>query len=147
MGRTSFLVLLCVTAISRACGSDQRPTVSELITRYEANQDRLESWIIRSVHSRSSRTGSRSERHQRRVCDIRFDGERISVRWDRYDSVSAPPDPIRRSLVWDGRRYINYGGTDDPNRPGTAIVNNTPLDRDVVLLQYGHPCTTNLKHR
>lgn len=144
MGKTSLVVIFCAATICRAGDIDEEPTACELMDKYATNQDRLESWTIKSIHSRTSRTGSDEEHEQTRVYDVRFDGRRISVRWEQYEDACISGEPGHRMLLWDGERYINYGSGIDPNQPGTAIVNKTPPDRDVELLQHSHPCATLL---
>jgi len=138
-------ISLCVIGIC-GDGDAKQPALSQLIAQYTANEDRSSSWIVKSTHWIKSRRESRGQRNRTRLYDIRFDGQRISIQELEYTVTFLTGDPAgrsgvkKKSLLWDGRRYINYAGAIDPNQAGTAIVNATPEKRYVETLHCAHPC-------
>lgn len=109
------LILVAVYLISLRTIEAPQPSVSDLLDKYVANQDKLKSFIVKSEDTllRSSRDGS--QRLERWHCDFRTDGERIHFRANLWidlaseDEVptSADEDELMH-LLWDGKRYIYY---------------------------------------
>jgi hypothetical protein len=85
-------------------------TVSDLLQKYRATQDRLQSFIAKA-ESTTKRTGITQEPSSpgKQVCEFRFDGERVSHRVRFWHSLIATEDkPAYKSFLWDGERFIKY---------------------------------------
>ncbi len=146
----SFVCILSMGIAMTVGPGQSQVTLLDLLDKYTSNQDRLNSWCIKCKEV--SEYAIDSDDRQRSVYDydMRFDGQRIRVCWGEWESPlsversAAASRVARKSLLWDGKWYINFGVWADGNEPGTAIVNHTPRDRDVELLRYAHPCASLL---
>ena len=145
MLRKSTVVAICIMGVSVAHGVD-KPTIEELTAACAANYDRLQSWIVRSTQSIESRS-ARGDVKYVHAYDIRFDGNRASVRWHEWGELHEGAKPVPqekakyKSLSWYGDRYVNYGRSSDPNNAGSAIIDARPRERDVKFLQHRNPCS------
>ena len=125
-----------------------RMGVPELLGKYAANQNKLESGILNCEHVQES--SDSSGRFLGRIVksfDVRFDGNRISKRSHMWGAPNGPDslmgaipkeDPHYMSISWDGRimRRYSTAGRDDPGlmiivepetpRPDEALRGENP---------------------
>jgi rhodanese-related sulfurtransferase len=124
-------------------------SAAELLDRYAANGNALNSYSIRCEISAEAFIGGLSKKPQksRRTYDIRVDGTRASSRSQAWHADRARPGGgsvhTYLSLTWDGQRYIAYRRP-DPNQPGRVYIddaNDWPEDYkewETKSLLYGH---------
>ena len=110
------LILVIVCFISLQAFSAPQLSVSDLLDKYAANQDKLKSFIVKSEDTllRTFRDGH--QRLERWNCDFRTDGERVDFRaytsWSdsasENDTATGTRQEQTHQMLWDGKRHIIY---------------------------------------
>ncbi len=116
------IILLSLCCISLRAFAAEKLTVTELLDRYTANQDKIQkSFIIKSevssVYSGIVFGGTlRADKlKEYGACELRFDGARTSYcfyRWGQIDASKKQFIPRNEasyySTLWDGQKYFHY---------------------------------------
>jgi hypothetical protein len=103
------------------------PSVSELLDRYAANQDKLSSFIAKTEETSSRKLANRNRPpFTRIVTEARVDGDRTHMFYHAWHDLPTKdaPTPIAEALhstsLWDGDRAVNwaYRGSE----PGVGTI-------------------------
>ena len=98
----------------------KHPTAFELLDRYAETQDKLQSFIIKSESTTIINGYMKGGIHRANrlkeytFTDLRFDGDRISLRTDRWGEGLRSTGPVSRDManyrraLWDGKSYSLY---------------------------------------
>ena len=115
MKATHTLLFIASCCISIQAFAAEKLSVSELLDRYAANQDRLKSFIVKTEERYISKwSHAPGPNFVRWITELRTDGERIYLKirmWDDLDADDAPT-PIAGDQqyveIWNGKIYIKY---------------------------------------
>ena len=96
----------------------EKLSVSELLDRYAANQDRLCSLVAKTEETITSDWSDKtSPKFRRWVSELAIDGKRTHhrlYRWRNLPAEDAPTPPMQdaqyQPVLWDGQRYFEYYG-------------------------------------
>ena len=106
-----------ILSLALSQGPAESPSVSELLDKYAATQDKLRSFIIKSedsVETTASLFRSTQKKKTYFSSVLRFDGQRISLRnhlWGDFglgSNVIPKDKPEYQSFMWNGEEYFQY---------------------------------------
>jgi len=132
-----------IVGIVPAIQAAENPSAETLIGNCAANYDKVQSWMIKSTHSISSRNQG-GERKYTDAYDVRSDGNNVVVRWREWGEVSRRAKPIPeenapyRSMSWYGDKYINYGRGGNEKSLGSAAIDRNPASSEITRLRQGN---------
>lgn len=141
MGR--YIIVLGVCLVASHPVAAQNPSVTELLDKYAATQDKLQSFILKCETSEKTdyqMIGRTLDK--RRISEVRYDGNRYFVErrlWGRWylgpNKKFVPRDkaPCQRFL-WDGKRSMSYMGGAIPDAEyGRVIINRTRKGHEYMI--------------
>ena len=116
---TYMLLIITALCIPVQAFAIEKLSVSELLDRYAANQDKLKSFVAKaeadSTNLRLPQDGPARETRGERHTEFRYEdsGSDLAVyyRWrdfDRGDDVILVPEDRCHSYLWDSKRYYEY---------------------------------------
>jgi hypothetical protein len=115
MKATHILLFVVTCCISTHTFAAEKLSVSELLDRYAANQDRIKSFIVKIEERFISKwSHASSPNFVRWITELRTDGERIYLKvrmWDDLDADDAPTPAVGDQQyveIWNGKLYIKY---------------------------------------
>jgi hypothetical protein len=132
---SKYIIIAIVCLIPSQALAKKHRTVSELLDKYAATQDKFTSFIIKyenSIRVSGVAYGGRLTANNRQEFmpgELRFDGERYYSavhRWGEGDAVTGPipkDKAILRDKLWDGQTYSTY-----------AMDPRTSADRDILFI-------------
>jgi hypothetical protein len=83
-------------------------TVSDLLDKYAASQDKLQSFIAKGT-SETEIAEQKQSRKESSSCEFRTDGNKVSHRATFWDNLTTTRDkPGYKSFLWDGKSLIEY---------------------------------------
>jgi rhodanese-related sulfurtransferase len=140
-------VFLLLTSCSAARTSGAYGA-SELLDRYAANRNVAASWVLQSELSSEGDSGTPEMSYPRtkRLCELRWDGARVSSRcrlWLEQRPKGTMRDSGYVSLTWDGQKYTSYRQP-EANKPGHVYIDDMHGFRaeqkewEIGALQYGY---------
>ncbi len=97
-------------------------TVSELLAKYQASQNRLRSFIARG-ESTLEIAGKSSEMSliKKTVSEFRYDGSRVNHRVRSWNDEISPCKDRYESFLWDGKSFIKYQQNSDPDKSRASV--------------------------
>jgi hypothetical protein len=126
----------------------ERISALDLLDKYKATQDRLKRFVAEAETTTESTLQAGGElsvmnwtgRITKSVSEIRYDGDRISLRsysWGDIADKNVPEENAHyRSILWDGKAYIQYS-TAKTEESGVAFVKKHDRSkRKAIALSY-----------
>jgi len=97
-------------------------TVSELMAKYQVNQNRLQSFITKG-ESTFEIAGKSSEisREEKTASEFRYDGSRVNHRIRSWNDKIPPCKARYESFLWDGESFIKYRQDSDSDKSSVFI--------------------------
>jgi len=135
----SYIIMLIVCALPLQVIAVEHPTASELLDRYAATQDKLQSFISKCESSSSGDSSFLNKKDSPLYvsCEARVDGNRTNVRrqmWGRInDNIYTTKDnPLYQSRLWEGKTFFQHDrNTYNPRGyPGTVIMTKSKKIND-----------------
>jgi len=142
------IIISVVSLMSLQVLAAEHPSVSELLDKYAQNADRFQSFRIKAELSVDVKLSGGIGKppaylngESGRLCDVRFDGQRISSRefmWGNLSPRGPIPKgkPAYKSFLWNGKDYWRYSRGEDPL--GKVVINRKQSEYEIQRLQYGH---------
>ena len=105
-------------------------TISELLTKYQASQNRLRSFIAKgeSTLEIAGKSGETS-RMEKTASEFRCAGSRVNYRVGSLNDEISPCKVCYESFVWDGKSFIEYQQNSDPDK-SRAFVSRYDSDKN-----------------
>lgn len=134
MGRFALVISWLLLVLPVCALSQEQPSALYLLRRYADTQDKLQSFRIvteTSIEGRSKMPpGTDQEHHTVRHSDLRYDGNRLSIRLDRWFHTDSINEPLTKDsdsynytrYLWDGKSGFSYS-KDQDNKLGLVIIN------------------------
>ena len=134
MGRFALVISWLLLVLPVRALSQEQPSALYLLRRYASTQDKLQSFRIvteTSIEGRSKKPpGTDQEHHTVRHSDLRYDGNRLSIRLDRWFHTDSINEPLTKDsdsynytrYLWDGKSSFSYSKNRD-NKLGVVIIN------------------------
>ncbi len=127
--------------ISDANGFSLAPsitTVSDLLGRYRATQDKLQSFIAKGgsfiEYVNKTRQSSRKETEH---CEFRFDGNRVNHRSTFWDGLLTTKDkPGYKSFLWDGKSFIEYRRAEELKNSRVFVKKHNLSKKRMIATEY-----------
>ncbi|OHB59493.1 MAG: hypothetical protein A2167_01335 [Planctomycetes bacterium RBG_13_46_10] len=126
------ITIILILLLSLQVMAAERPTIFDLLDRYAANQDKLQSFITKAIYtSENSNSYGLGEGKRTEFIMRQFDGDRSKLLiklWGRIgDRFYPESNPTYQSWLWDGKEYIAYSA-EKLDTPGLAIIYKTKND-------------------
>jgi hypothetical protein len=142
----AILSLMTLQVIGAKQAKPKRVSISELLDKYAETQDKVQSFIAKTVSlaetvSSNPRYKGR-KRYYRTLSEIRSDGEREYALMYMWIDISSPGEVKSKdessylSNLWDGKSFLSYA-RDKRNDLGSVIINRSLKKRENILANSG----------
>lgn len=113
-------------------------TVSQLLKKYRATQNKLQSFIAKgeSLIEYVNKT-RQSNRKETEHCEFRFDGNRVNHRSTFWDGLFTTKErPGYKSFLWDGKSFIEYRRAEELKNSRVFVKKHDLSKKRVIATEY-----------
>lgn len=117
--------------------TDISPTVSDLLDKYAATQNKLQSLIAKAETKIEHIRMGLSNRSEKENCEFRTDGNRVNHRSTFWDGLLTTKDkPGYKSFLWDGKSFIEYRRAEELKSSRVFVKKHDLSKKRMVATEY-----------